>query len=278
MTKILAIANQKGGVGKSTTTIQLSFFLTQIKSLVSKKKIKKGKLYSKNNRVLVIDFDPQGNTSGKLAGFGSQFGQYDYGDVTTTADLFSPDLKEIKVFSCPVEGIDLIPTPKNCPVLTDIEQEDVNVCARPNAYIEKIKDDYDYIILDCPPSLGRKLLAALTLATHVVCPIKLSGFALDGLEGLLTTIKKVKTNYNPALKNIGVYVNDKDNDEGTEQVYQQIVDAIPSHMLFKSVINHRPPLDKSITLGSPIWDNRYGHVAAKETISLLEEIMDKVVA
>ncbi|WP_430381799.1 ParA family protein, partial [Vibrio parahaemolyticus] len=80
----------------------------------------------------------------------------------------------------------------------------------PARHLKELIKDYDYVLIDCPPSLGRKLVAALMIATHVVCPVKLSGFAVDGVEGLLTTIIGVQQQHNQNLEILGIVINDMD--------------------------------------------------------------------
>jgi chromosome partitioning protein len=134
---------------------------------------------------------------------------------------------------------------------------------------------YDYVLIDCPPSLGRKLIAALILSTHVVCPVKLSGFAVDGVEGLLNTIMSVREAYNPELNILGIIINDMDRSVNHDNALKALEESIPD-FLFENKIMHRPPLDTATTDGIPIWEIRYGHVAAKEVEAVLEEILQKV--
>lgn len=260
MPKILSFANQKGGVGKSSLSLQVAYFLA----------------LKKNKKVLVVDLDPQGNTSSRIAGFGSIYGQSDYQDSTVSASLFEDRDIEIKVFKCPTKNIDLIHTPKDCPLLSDIEREDIDVVVRPSRHIATIKENYDYILIDCPPSLGRKLIAALSMSTDVVLPVKLSGFAIDGIEGLMKTIAMIQKNYNPRLKIAGVLVNDMDKSKAHEAEYERLKSEIPAKFLFQNKIMHRPPLDKATGDGIPIWKSTYGHVAAKEVLKVMEEILEKV--
>lgn len=260
MPKIVSFSNQKGGVGKSATSIQFAYYLA----------------LKLNKKVLVIDFDPQGNTSSRIGGFGSVFGQSEYNGATRSAELFSGEDIDITVFKCPVGGIDLIHTPKDCPDLSDIEKESLDIAVRPRNHISKIKDNYDYIIIDCPPSLGRKLFAALSLSTHVVAPVKLSGFAIDGIGGLMKTISMIQKNYNPSLKIAGVLVNDMDKSKAHEAEYQRLKNEIPEQFLFANKIMHRPPLDKATGDGTPIWLSKYGHVASKEVLAVMNEIVEKV--
>tara|TARA_B100001094_G_C18192124_1_gene808016 strand:- start:4817 stop:5614 length:798 start_codon:yes stop_codon:yes gene_type:complete len=259
MVKVIAFANQKGGVGKSTICIQQAFYLAEQKK-----------------RVLVLDFDGQGNTSSRLAPRAfMKNGNYEpLYQGTKTAQLFSSDPVDIQVISCPM-GMDLIYTPKNDPDLFEMEAIPLEQAMNPNKQLQSILKNYDYVLIDCPPSLGRKLVAALMIATHVVCPVKLSGFAVDGVEGLLKTIISIQHQYNPQLKILGILINDMDRSVNHNNSLTKLQSAIPD-LMFKNIIQHRPPLDSATTDGVPVWSLRYGHVAAKEVRAVLNEIIEKV--
>lgn len=259
MTKIIAYANQKGGVGKSATCLQSAFYLAE-----------------KKFKVLVLDFDGQGNTSSRTAPnvqdeFGSVVATY---SGTTTAELFNKDLKNIEVMKCP-SGVDLIHTPKNDAALFEMEAIPLSEAVNPKNNLTPLFANYDYVLIDCPPSLGRKLVAALMMATHVVCPVKLSGFAVDGVEGLLTTIIGVRNEFNPSLDITGVLINDMDNSKPHKKALAALEAAIPD-LVLKNKIKHRSPFDEATTNGVPIWTLRYGHVAAKEVMNALDEIFERV--
>lgn len=260
MAKVISYANQKGGVGKSTLCIQTAFYL----SLKKKKK------------VLVLDMDGQGNTSSRLAPRESCDDEY-FEPVlsgTKTADLFKKSLKKIEVINCP-SGIDLIGTPKNDPALFEMEAIPLGQALNPAKNLSKLIEHYDYVLIDCPPSLGRKLVAALVMSTHVVCPVKLSGFAVDGIEGLLNTIIGIRESYNNDLEILGIIINDMDRSVNHDRSYKELEESVPD-LLFKNKIMHRAPLDSAITEGVPVWQLRYGHVAAKEVEAVLKELLAKV--
>lgn len=252
MAKIISFSNQKGGVGKSTLCIQTAFYLCEQQDI----------------SVLVIDMDPQGNTSSSLKGHDQQY----YG--TTTADLFDDALPKIEVMKCAM-GADLIHTQKYDPKLIEKEAVPLNEAANPARHISEIVDQYDYILIDCPPSLGRKLVAALLMSTHVVCPVKVAGFAVDGLEGLLSTIIGIQEAANPDLVITGFVVNDMDRSVNHKRSYEQLKSKVPT-ALFKNYISHRPPLDAAVSEGKPVWALGYGHVAAKEVVAVIEELIERV--
>ncbi|WP_417699499.1 ParA family protein [Pseudoalteromonas lipolytica] len=259
MAKAIAYANQKGGVGKSTICIQQAFDLAE-----------------KKKKVLVLDFDGQGNTSSRLAPrVELEDGSYEpVYSGTKVAELFLDNCSSIQVTECPC-GVDLIYTPKNDPDLFEMEAVPLEQAINPARHLKELIKDYDYVLIDCPPSLGRKLVAALMIATHVVCPVKLSGFAVDGVEGLLTTIIGVQQQHNQNLEILGIVINDMDRSVNHNKSFTELKKAIPE-LIFSNIIQHRPPLDSATTDGVPVWSLRYGHVAAKEVRAVLDEIVEKV--
>lgn len=252
MAKIISFANQKGGVGKSTLCIQTAFYLCE----------------RTDKSVLVIDMDAQGNTSSSLIGAEQTY------SGTRTADLFDDALPRLEVMKCSM-GADLIYTEKYDPKLLEKEAVPLSEAVNPAKHIQTIADQYDYILIDCPPSLGRKLVAALMMSTHVVCPVKVAGFAVDGLEGLLATIIGIQESVNPDLNITGFIVNDMDRSVNHRRSYEQLKSQVPT-ALFKNYISHRPPLDAAVSEGKPVWALGYGHVAAKEVIAVIQELLERV--
>lgn len=259
MAKVISFANQKGGVGKSTICIQTAFYLAM--------KLKK--------KTLVIDMDGQGNTSSRLAPREIQpDGSFEpILSGTKTAELFQESLSSIEVLQCPA-GMDLIHTPKNDPDLFEMEAASLETAWNPARNLKPLFLEYDYVLIDCPPSLGRKLVAGLVMSTHVVCPVKLSGFAVDGVEGLFNTIIGIREAYNSELDILGIIINDMDRSVNHDRSLRQLEESVPD-LLFTNKIMHRPPLDTAITEGIPVWELRYGHVAAKEVEAVLEELIAK---
>lgn len=255
MTRIIAFANQKGGVGKSTLCIQTAFYLIE-----------------QNKKVLVIDFDPQGNTSSRLAPKDGE--GYPVFSGTPTLNLFNEHCSDIEPLTCPA-GMDLIYSEVNDAELSELEAIDLDKVLRPKEHLAPILSKYDYVVIDCPPSLGRKLVAALAFATHVVCPVQLSGFAVDGVAGILRTILSIQRDVNRNLQVAGIAINKMDASVSHAEALEKLENMIPD-MLLKNIIKHRPPLDRATSEGVPIWTLRYGHVAAKEVKMLLDEILEKV--
>lgn len=259
MTKIISWANQKGGVGKSTLCIQMAYYLKE-----------------KGARVLVVDFDPQGNTSSRIAPTvtlenGERTNHY---EGTRTAELFGTEPVEIHVTQC-AENMDLIYTPRNDPDLAEIEQLPLEMALNPRRHLQEFAKNYDYVLMDCPPSLSRKLVGALIASTHVIVPVKLSGFSVDGLGDIITTVIGVQRSENPGLKIGGIVVNEMNRSVSHDRAISKLNEALPG-MVLKNFLMQRPPIDTATTDAMPVWRLGYGHVAAKEMIKVLDEILERV--
>ncbi|TMM93210.1 ParA family protein, partial [Salmonella enterica subsp. enterica serovar Montevideo] len=137
---------------------------------------------------------------------------------------------------------DLIHTPKNDPDLFEMEDVPLDQAMNPARHLAELFENYDYVLIDCPPSLGRKLVAALVMSTHVACPVKLSGFAVDGVEGLLNTIIGVREAYNQDLEILGIVIKDMDRSVNHDKALKSLENTVPD-LLFENKIMHRPPLD-----------------------------------
>lgn len=257
MAKIISFANQKGGVGKSTLCIQMAFYLRE-----------------RGHSVLVVDMDGQGNTSSRLARKEGEEEATYYG--TKASELFAPKIKTIEVMHCD-SGADLIHTPKNDPDLFEMEAIPLEQAVNPRRNLFPLFAHYDYVLLDCPPSLGRKLVAALAMSTHVACPVQLSGFAVDGVEGLLNTIISVQNTLNPSIQILGIIINNMNSRSLTHlKALKQLQQEIPD-LIFKHGISSRAPLDNATNLGIPVWKIRSGaaNEAAREVKAVLNEILER---
>ncbi|MBR3264621.1 MAG: ParA family protein, partial [Erysipelotrichaceae bacterium] len=183
MARIIAIANQKGGVGKTTTSINLAAGLAYLKK-----------------RVLMVDFDPQGNAT---QGIGHRVG---LNDLTVYDAILNDEVNVkdcIKTLSRP--PMDILPANINLAgadlQLAKIEEDREQLLKKA---LEPVEDDYDYIIVDCPPSLGLLNTNALTAADSVLIPVQSEYYALEGITQLLQTIRLVQRLFNPELKIEGV--------------------------------------------------------------------------
>lgn len=247
----IAFANQKGGVGKSTICTQVAFQL----AIKEKKK------------VLVVDMDAQGNTTTVLLK-----GQELTG--TRTVQLFDENLDKVEVTETEY-GIDLIGSPKNDREGYDAESLPISAALVPRSNLERIWDQYDYVLIDCPPSLGRKLLSALNATKYVLCPVKLSGFAVDGLEGLFMTIFDVKEQINHELEVLGILINEYDQSAAHNKALAGVKEAMDD-MVFDNYLRHRPPLDSATMEGEPIWRVRNGKRAAEEMQAVVKEMIKRI--
>lgn len=179
MGKVIAVANQKGGVGKTTTSICLSSSLAYL-----------------GKRVLLVDFDPQANSSSGLGIDCSNSNRSIYSVITNACDATKAIKKTI------MKNLDLIPSNIN---LTSIEVTiSSNSCSNPQFLLKNsltsIINQYDYIIIDCPPSLGILSINALTAANSVLIPVQCEYFALDAVAHILSSVQNIKNLYNPNLQ------------------------------------------------------------------------------
>ena len=235
MGKIVAIVNQKGGVGKTTTAVNLTAGL----GICGKK-------------VLLVDIDPQGNTT---SGFGIDKRQV----LVSSYDLIvgNRPANEI-IVKTKFDGVDVIPSSMNLAgaeiELTALENRETRL---KNA-LAPVREDYDYILLDCPPSLGLITLNALTATDTFLVPIQCEYFALEGLSQLMSTMRQVKRLYNPTLELEGVLLTMYD---GRLNLTQQVVSEIKKFFgkkLYNSVITRSVRLSEAPSFGLPIqyYDRR----------------------
>lgn len=252
MGKVIAIANQKGGVGKTTTSINLSASLAAAE-------------YS----VLLIDIDPQANTSG---GVGVDSKAMD----KTVYEVLVNGL-EIKnaVVDTEMPNLKLLPSHIN---LVGAEIEMVSTENRESVLkyaINKVKDQYDFIIIDCPPSLGLLTLNALTASDSVLIPVQCEYYALEGLGQLLNTISIVRYRLNPDLDIEGVLLTMFDS---RLRLSNQVVEEVRKHFgdkAFTTLINRNVRISEAPSFGKPVILYDALSVGAKNYLELAQELITK---
>ena len=229
MGKIIAIANQKGGVGKTTTAINLSACLAE-----------------KGKRVLSVDMDPQGNMT---SGLGMEKDSVD----KTIYDLIigEANIEEVIIKGL-IDNLDLIPTSIDLSAaeieLIDLENKEYIL---KNA-IHKVKDEYDFIIIDCPPSLSMLTINAMTTASTVLVPIQCEYYALEGLSQLIHTVELVKNRLNSELEIEGVVFTMYDARTNLSlQVVENVKDNLEQN-IYKTIIPRNIRLAEAPSFGMPI--------------------------
>ena len=252
MGRIIAIANQKGGVGKTTTAINLSACLAE-----------------KGQKVLAIDMDPQGNMSSGLG--------LDKDDIDKTIyDMIigEAEIEEV-IQRGTIENLDILPSNVDLSAveieLIDVENKEFVV----KNSVQKIRDQYDFIIIDCPPSLSLLTINSMTTADSVLVPIQCEYYALEGLSQLIHTVELVKDRLNSGLEIEGVVFTMFDARTNLSlQVVENVKDNLQQN-IYKTIIPRNIRLAEAPSYGTPINQYDPKSAGAESYMKLAEEVIDK---
>ena len=252
MGRTIAIANQKGGVGKTTTAINLSACLAE-----------------KGKKVLAVDMDPQGNMTSGLGVDKDSVENTIYNLIIGETKMEEVLIKDV------LENLDIIPTNIDLSgaeiELLDVEEKEYIV----RNEIDKIKDNYDFIIIDCPPSLSMLTINAMTTADSVLVPIQCEYYALEGLSQLIHTVELVRDRLNPKLTIEGVVFTMYD---ARTNLSLQVVENVKDNLeqtIYKTIIPRNIRLAEAPSYGIPI--NKYDpkSAGAESYLRLADEVIDK---
>lgn len=253
MAKIIAFANQKGGVGKTTSAINVA-----------------SALGIKNKRVLLVDFDPQGNASSSVGILKSQTKQTIYdvliGRCQASDAVIKTEYKKLHVIP---SGVDLAAAELE---LAELENRQYRL----RDAIAELGDNYDYIIIDCPPSLGMLTVNALSAADGVIIPMQCEYLALEGLSQMLMTVKQIKKLYNPKLSLTGILITMYN---GRLNLSIQVLEELKKHYadkLFSVNISRSVRLSEAPSYGAPIQYYDKKNKGSRDYSTIAKEIMERI--
>ncbi len=252
--KVIAVANQKGGVGKTTTVVNLATAMAAC-----------------NKKVLIIDSDPQGNASTGLgfdkANLKNSFYNVISGDVSINNTIQKTQIPNLLIVPTSID-------------LAAVEQEFVNLENRESRLkkeIEKLTVKYDYILIDCPPSLGLLTLNALVAAKNLLVPLQVEFYALEGLTQLMDTVKHIKNNYNQLLSLQGIVLTMYDKRNKISEMVASDVKNFFKDKVYKTVIPRNVKISEAPSHGLPILMYDISCPGSQAYASLAAEIINQEV-
>ena len=253
MTRIIAFANQKGGVGKTTTAINIGASLAAIKK-----------------KVLLIDLDQQGNASTGLGFVRAKYNQSVYGVIMGTDDIAK------NILTTEVPGLHLLPSSLELAgaevELLDVENREYRL----RDALQPIMNYYDYILLDCPPALGHLTLNALNAADSVIIPLQCEFFALEGIRQLVSTINIVREKWNPDLRILGVLLTMYDKRYSMTRDVENDVRNTFGDAVFKTVIPRNVRVSEAPSHGKPALFYDFKSSGAQAYLRVATEIVNKL--
>jgi len=242
------VSNQKGGVGKSAISVHLAFALAELQGM----------------RVLFLDLDPQENSSKTLGKAGSVA-------ALNASQLFLESDVNVE----PTGSITLIKADEK---MADIERAPLEILSTFKSNLERISSGFDYCVIDTPPSLGLRMTAALIVANHVLAPIELEEYSIDGITKMLQTVFGVKQRWNPELNFLGMLPNMfNPNSSAQKETLMQLV-ANYSNLMIRARIGIRSSIPEALSMGIPVWQLKKtaAREAAKEFKEAFRIIFEKM--
>jgi len=256
---IISFANQKGGVGKTTTTLNIGSYLAKL-----------------GKKVLLVDLDPQGNLS---SGVGCSRSKKDFlgkKNLPTIYDVLVNDKKVSEVFTLTnVDNLHILPANLE---LAGAEIELVSMMSRETRLkkaLEQVSEQYDYLLIDCPPSLGLLTVNALAASDNIIIPVQCEYFALEGLSQLLEMVKIVKNSLNQQLEILGVALTMYDSRTKLSSLVAEEVNKFFKDKVFKTIIPRNIKLSEAPSHGKPISEYKPNSAGGKAYEKMAKEIIKR---
>ena len=253
MGKIISFANQKGGVGKTTSCVNIAASLGVL-----------------GFKVLIIDLDPQGNAT-------SGVGISKKGLKATTKELLTGEIPVDQIIQeTPYKNLHVIPTTTALAgaefELFDIDEPEFRI----KNGLESVKDNYDYILIDCPPSLGMLTINAFTASDGVIVPMQCEFYALEGLSQLMVTINRIKRMYNPELSITGILITMFN---GRLLLSMQVIAELDKHYsdkIFRTKVSRNVKLTEAPSFGKPTYYHDKSSKGSKEYLEVAKELATRI--